>query len=115
MPFVDTKISVSVSEDKCEAIKAGIAKAVGAFGKGESYLMVGIDDEYKLWFGGRALERGAFVSVSLIGDTPDAGCQRFTADVCDLLERELGIPGDAVYVTFHPMLHSRWGWNGSTF
>ena len=115
MPFVDAKITVPVSKEKRDAIKSGLGRAVSAFGKGESYLMVGIDDEYSLWLGGRELEKGAFVSVSLIGDTPDEGCSKFTADLCDLLEEVLGIPGDCVYVTYHPMMRTRWGWNGDTF
>lgn len=115
MPFVDAKITVPVSTAERDAIKSGLGKAVSAFGKGESYLMVGIDDEYSLWLGGRELEKGAFVSVSLIGDTPDEGCREFTRSICDLLRSVLGIPGDCVYVTYHPMMRTRWGWNGDTF
>ncbi|MDO4807060.1 MAG: phenylpyruvate tautomerase MIF-related protein [Coriobacteriales bacterium] len=115
MPFVDAKITVPVSTEKRDAIKSGLGKAISVFGKGESYLMVGIDDNYSLWLGGRKLEKGAFVSVSLIGDTPDEGCSRFTAHICDLLRRELDIPGESVYVTYHPMMRTRWGWNGDTF
>ncbi len=115
MPFVDAKITMPVSEEKRDAIKSGLGTAVSVFGKGESWLMVGIDDDYALWLGGRKLDRGAFVSVSLIGETPDEACGEFTARLCDLLSRELGIPGDSVYVTYHPMMRTRWGWNGSTF
>ena len=115
MPFVDAKITLPVSDAQREAIKSGLGTAISAFGKGESWLMVGIDDEYSLWLGGRELEKGAFVSVSLIGDTPDEGCREFTASICDLLMSVLGIPGDAVYVTYHPMMRTRWGWNGATF
>ncbi|MBR3258887.1 MAG: hypothetical protein IKF96_07870 [Eggerthellaceae bacterium] len=39
----------------------------------------------------------------------------FSAKLCDLLARHAGIPADQVYVTFHPMAASRWGWNGGTF
>lgn len=115
MPFVDAKITVPVSDAQRTAIKSGLGKAVSVFGKGESWLMVGIDDEYSLWLGGNELERGAFVSVSLIGDTPDEGCREFTQQICRLLNDELGIPGDHIYVTYHPMMRTRWGWNGSTF
>ena len=115
MPFVDARISVTLTDAQKEAIKAELGKAVSVFGKGESFLMVGISDNYDLWLGGNKLEQGAYVSFSMIGDTPDAGCQEFSAKLCDILERRAGIPGSNVYVTFHPMDHSRWGWNGSTF
>ena len=36
-----------------------------------------------------------------------------TAKVCEILDKELGIPGDAVYVSYFGT--SNWGWNGSNF
>jgi len=36
-----------------------------------------------------------------------------TAQICEIYERELGIPGNAVYVTYHPI--TDWGWNGHNF
>ncbi|MDO4537827.1 MAG: phenylpyruvate tautomerase MIF-related protein [Coriobacteriales bacterium] len=115
MPFVDAKITVPVSDQKRENIKAGLGQAISAFGKSEDWLMVGIDDDYSLWMGGQKLEYGAFVSVSLVGNASDEGCQVFTKRLCDLLEAELGIPSNSVYVTYHSMLGSHWGWNGGTF
>ena len=38
---------------------------------------------------------------------------RLTGQICSLLEAKLGIPGNAVYVTYHPV--SDWGWNGKNF
>ena len=32
--------------------------------------MVGIDDAYDLWLGGKKLDKGAYVSVSLYGNAP---------------------------------------------
>ena len=81
--------------------------------KSETYLMVGIEDGYSLWLGGKKLEKGAYVSVSLYGDAPKAAYDRLTGQICTLLGDKLGIPGSAVYVTYHPV--SDWGWNGSNF
>ena len=115
MPFVDAKITVPVSTAEKDAIKSALGQAISDFNKTEAWLMVGIDDNYSLWLGGRELERGAFVSVSMIGDTPDDACADFTGHICEILNDILGIPADSIYVTFHPMMRSRWGWNGSTF
>jgi len=115
MPFVDAKITIPVTPEEKDAIKCAIGEAISDFGKTESWLMVGIDDNYSLWLGGRELERGAFVSVSMIGDTSDDACADFTAHISDILGSILGIPADSIYVTFHPMKRTRWGWNGSIF
>ena len=115
MPFVDLRITDTLTDDQKETIKAELGQAVSAFGKGESFLMVGIACDYDLWLGGRKLDRGAYVQLSLVGDTPAAGCKAFSASLADILARVAEIPADQVYVTFHPLPGSRWGWNGGTF
>ena len=115
MPFVDLRITETLTDDQKEALKAELGQAVSAFGKGESFLMVGIADGYDLWLGGNKLERGVYVALSLVGDTPDAACKTFSASIADILGRIADIPGTNIYVTFHPTPGSRWGWNGGTF
>lgn len=115
MPFVDARIAQQLTDQQKETLKAEFGKAVKAFGKGESFLMVGIVDGYDLWLGGNKLEQGAYVSLSLVGDTPEAGCKEFSAALADILARVVGIPATNVYVTFHPTPGFRWGWNGGTF
>lgn len=115
MPFVDARITAALTDETKEAIKTELGEAVSVFGKGEGFLMVGIADGYDLWLGGRKLDQGAYVSFSMIGDTPDEGCAAFSARLCDILSRHASVPADQVYVTFHPMAANRWGWNGGTF
>ena len=55
MPFIDSKITVKVSDEKKEVLKAKIGKAVSIIGKPESFLMVGFEDEYTLYFAGNKL------------------------------------------------------------
>ena len=113
MPFIDSKITVSVSPEQKEEIKAELGKLITTLNKSESYLMVGIEDAYDLWLGGKKLDKGAYVAVSLYGDAPKASYDKLTGQICKLLESRLGIPGEAVYVTYHPV--SDWGWNGRNF
>lgn len=113
MPFIDSKITVSVSPEQKEEIKAELGKLITTLNKSESYLMVGIEDAYDLWLGGKKLDKGAYVAVSLYGDAPKASYDKLTGQICRLLESRLGIPGEAVYVTYHPV--SDWGWNGRNF
>lgn len=113
MPFIDLKIAGAVPAEKKESVKAALGRAIPALHKTEAYLMVGIADNYDLWMGGRRLERGAYAAVSLFGSAAPADCEEMTARVCRILDEELGIPGEAVYVTYHPVRD--WGWNGSNF
>ncbi|MCI9048079.1 MAG: hypothetical protein HFG71_12560 [Hungatella sp.] len=113
MPFIDSKITVSVSKEKKEEIKAKLGQAIGTLHKSENYLMVGIESDYDLWMAGKKLEKGAYVSVSLYGSASPEDYDRMTAKICDILKEELGIPGSSVYVTYHPV--PDWGWNGRNF
>ena len=70
MPYIDSKITVQLSERKKEEIKSELGKLISTLGKTEDYLMVGIEDSYDLWFGGKRLDKGAYVAVSLIGEAP---------------------------------------------
>lgn len=113
MPFINSKITVPVTLKKKEVLKAGLGKVITTLHKTEAYLMIGIEDNYDLWLSGKKLEKGAYVSVSLYGNASPADYDKMTAQICDLYEKELDIPGDAIYVSYHPV--SDWGWNGSNF
>lgn len=111
MPFIDSKITLSVSEEKKEIIKNKLGQLVSILNKPESFLMVGIEDDYDLYMGGNKLEKGAYVAVSLFGTASSAAYEKMTGEICRLYEEELGIPGRSVYVTYQGV--KDWGWNGS--
>ena len=113
MPFIDSKITIKMDNAVKEDLKSELGKLITTLHKSETYLMVGIEDNYDLWLGGKRLEKGAYVAVSLYGSAPREAYNRLTGQICDLLNEKLGIPGSAVYVTYHPV--SDWGWNGQNF
>ncbi len=113
MPFIDSRVTVPVSAEEKDALKTELGQLIRTLNKSETYLMVQIEDACDLWLGGKKLDRGAYVAVSLYGNAPADAYDRMTGEICALLERRLGIPGRAVYVTYHPV--SDWGWNGQNF
>jgi phenylpyruvate tautomerase PptA (4-oxalocrotonate tautomerase family) len=113
MPFIDSKITVPVTSELKEELKSELGKLITTLGKSETYLMVGIEDAYDLWLGGKKLEKGAYIAVSLYGNAPSESYDKLTGQICDLFANKLGIPGDAIYVTYHPV--NDWGWNGRNF
>lgn len=112
MPFIDCKLSGKFTEEKKERVKAELGKAVTILHKSENYLMVGFDDGYDLYFAGKKLLNGAYVSVSLYGSVPSSS-EEMTKAISDILKRELGISPSDVYVTYRGV--ADWGWNGSNF
>ena len=113
MPFIDSKITLPVDSKTKELLKVEFGKTMSLIGKSETYLMVGINDNYDLWMGGKKLEKGAYVSLSLLGSASSEDYEKVTAQICLILEKTLGIPGSGVYVTYHPI--ADWGWNGNNF
>lgn len=113
MPFIDSKITLSVPQEKRDVLKLELGKAVALLSKPESFLMIGFEDNYDLYMAGNKLEKGAYVSVSLFGNASKSAYENMTARICELYEKELGIPGNAVYVTYQGI--SDWGWNGRNF
>ena len=113
MPFIDSKIAGKVTDAQKENIKSKIGKAVSLLNKSESYLMVGIEDNYDLFMAGKKLDKGAYVSVSLFGSASSSAYEKMTEEICKIYNEELGIPGKSIYVTYHGV--NDWGWNGSNF
>lgn len=113
MPYIDLKTTVKLTDSQKETIKSELGKALSAINKPEAFLMVGINDGYELWMAGEKLEKGVYTEVSLLGDAGSEKYNKLTGLICELLQKELDVPGENIYVTYHPL--SDWGWNGKNF
>ena len=114
MPYIDSKITLKLSEEKKETLKTALGQIISTIpGKSENFLMVGFDDEYSLFFSGNKLDKGAFVEVKIFGSTSNEALEQVTAKICALYEKELGIPQNAIYVKYEFVNH--WGWSGRNF
>ena len=72
MPMIKVETTVSLSEEKRNVLKAELGKAISIMGKPESYLMINLVDNQDLYFGGKKMDKGAFVEVKALGNI-DAG------------------------------------------
>ncbi|MBR4373868.1 MAG: hypothetical protein IKP49_05840 [Treponema sp.] len=113
MPMIEAKVSVKLTDEKRDALKTEFGKALSVLGKSESYLMVSLADSQDLYFGGKKLDLGAYVEVKVFGEVDAAATEKMTAEVCKIMQDELSIPGNAVYVSYFGT--KNWGWNGSNF
>lgn len=113
MPFINTKYSGDITPEQEINIKTALGEAVSAVGKSESWLMVGFEPNCSLYFKGEKFEKTAFVEVSLYGNAARSAYERLTSEICGILESNLGVPADKVYVKYSPT--ENWGWNGGNF
>lgn len=113
MPFINTKVSCAISAEKEEIIKKKLGEAITLIGKSEGWLMLGFEENCRLWFKGNKDGESAYVEVSLFGSASDAQYDRMTAAITEIIGTELSIPAGRIYVKYEEA--STWGWNGNNF
>lgn len=114
MPFINSKVNVSLSEEEKEQLKAKLGQAISLIpGKTESWLMLGFEDNYSLYFKGKNNTKMAFVEVKIFGQATDRDYEHLTAEICRIYKEVLGIAQDKIYVKYEEVKY--WGWNGTNF
>ena len=114
MPFINSKVSVKITEEQEKELKTKLGQAISLLpGKSESWLMTGFEDGYHLYFRGDNSEPTAFVDVSVYGNANSAAFSKLTAEISKIFGEVLGISADHIYVKYSTT--SDWGWNGSNF
>ncbi len=114
MPYISTRTTVAINEEKKENIKAKLGKAIEIIpGKSEQWLMLSFEDKASMYFKGSNEKPIAYVEVSSFGKAPADAYSKLTKAVCDILKEELEIPADCVYVKYEEV--SIWGWNNKNF
>jgi len=113
MPFINSKVSVKMTDAQKESIKSKLGEAIAVLGKSESWLMVGFEDDYCLYFKGEKSEKLAMVEVALFGKASALAYSKFTAQVCNIFGEVLDITANQIYVKYEEVTH--WGWNGDNF
>ena len=114
MPFINAKISVKLTNEKEQIIKEKLGKAIELIeGKTEEWLMIGFEDNYKLYFKGEELEKGAFIEIKIFGQASNKSYDKLTVEVCNIFHSELDIPSNKIYIVYDEV--KTWGWNGMKF
>ena len=116
MPLIqlDTSCDISDQEKKDSIVKEISRLAAVCIGKPEQYVMASVRDNVTMTMGGASTPT-ALVTVKSIGGLGRAVNQQLAVEICQLLNTELGIAGNCVYLTFEELPATNWGWNGSTF
>ena len=75
--------------------------------------MLAFEDNINMYFKGNGNNDYAYVEVSLFGTTSDAAYDRLTAAISEIINEELGIARENIYIKYEEANH--WGWNGVNF
>ena len=114
MPFIQVRLSVSIDNAQKNDLQEKLSNVVSiALSKPQAYIMSEISGDCSLYMNSKTLDSGAYISISLLGNTTKAACSDLTKKICDILSTDLGINPSQVYITYTPM--ELWGWNGMMF
>jgi len=114
MPYINTKTTVAISDEKKDAIKTKLGKAIELIpGKSETWLMLSFEGESDMYFKGSNDKPLAFIDVKIFGKSSQEAYSKFTKAITTIISDELGIQPDCIYVKYEEA--SIWGWNGSNF
>ena len=89
------------------------AAVASMLGKPESYVMVALRHNPSMLFGGND-EPLAYLELKSLG-LPQARTAQFSATLCDLVEKHLGVSAARTYIEFASPERHMWGWNSATF
>ena len=116
MPLIQLDTSFAFpDQSKKQAVAKMLSQiAAEATGKPEQYVMACIQDNAAMTMSGTA-DPCALVTIKAVGGLSKSVNQKFAAKVSQLLQKELNIPGDRVYLTFEELAPTNWAWDGKTF
>ncbi len=84
-------------------------------GKSIKYCMVQINSGCSLSFGQDINTPSAYLEVKNIGELSANLTANISSKLTQLIEEEMGISPDRIYIEFQESERHLWGWNGATF
>lgn len=114
MPLIKLRTNVSIAEENTTELLSEFSQLLASeTGKPERYIMVELEGERSMLFGGSS-EPLAYVECKSIG-LSTAQAKSLSQSISQLLNTQLKISADRVYIEFSNCPAEFWGWNGSTF
>ena len=114
MPLIKLRTNVGIAEENSAQILNEFSQLLAnETGKPERYIMVEIEGERNMLFGG-STDPLAYVECKSIGLSA-AQAKSLSQSISQVLNTQLQISADRVYIEFSNCPAEFWGWNGSTF
>lgn len=111
MPYLNIKTNQTVA-DPAELAKVASKAVAQASGKPESYVMVAVESDITMTFGGSDAPT-AFLDYRSLGLPGDR--KALSTALCTLIEQQIGVSGSRTYISMTDAERQNWGWDHSTF
>lgn len=111
MPYLNITTNNTI-DDKASFIKKASQTVSKASSKPESYVMIVVNDQASMSFGGSDAP-AAMLDYRALGLPADR--KAFSDTLCTLIEQELRVEGGRIYISMTDAERQNWGWDHSTF
>ena len=114
MPYLTIQTNQDFDASKTKMLLQLASQTVSELlGKPENYVMVALTPPIPMVFAGSEAP-AAYLELKSIG-LPQESTTSLSNALCALVNEQLGIPKDRIYIEFSNAERSMWGWNGRTF
>ena len=114
MPYLNLQTTQSLPPEIGKGfLKSASRVVVEHLGKPESVMMTALHEPVGMTLGGD--DRPAAILELSVLDLDAFEVEGLYAALHALAEKELGLPGDRIFITFTSVPRGRWGWNGQLF
>ena len=114
MPLLTLQPSVRLSNQQRHDLLAPLSKVIAeCIGKPERYVMVTVGEQVMMMAGSD--QPAAFADIRSIGGLNREVNRKLSEGVCRVLQDQLGISPDRVYLGFTSVSAENWGWDSGTF
>ena len=113
MPLIQVTSNIPLSDtEKNNALQTLSKAAAELLDKSEDYVMTSWNTA-KMTMAGTGAPT-AFIDLHSIR-LPEDASSRLSKELCERLSLAVDIRQDRIYINFHDVSPSMWGWNGKTF
>lgn len=113
MPFLNVQTNIGKSTVEQAFLKEATSFVAEMLGKPEEVVMVKLESECDLFFGGEA-EPAALAELKSIG-LPEDQTQIYAEKLTNFISEKLNVRSVRVFVIFESYERHMWGWGGKTF
>ena len=114
MPYLRIQTNHSLRAEGRASLMAEASRTVAeCLAKPEQYVMVAVEDGRPMLFAASDAP-AAYLELKSIG-LPESQTTALSQALCALIQTEIGVSQDRVYIEFANAPRNMWGWNGATF
>jgi phenylpyruvate tautomerase len=114
MPLLKITTNVGTTPQP-SALFPDLSRRVAALlGKPESYVMIVLETEQVMSFGGTT-EPTLYAELKNVGRFTPQQTSKLSAELCEVLSKALEVPAKRIYIEFTPAEGYLWGHDGQTF